>query len=187
MGRARRRQRDGRTERRRVRLDRRSRRWPDVRVERSVGFDVRGHSDPVSASEATPPGSSPADIHVGERSVRPRGSVDADAASEIRMTTLHSLGRREDHLRIAMVDPTIAIEVVYPAVTVVVDEDVGGVAVLMPAVLRPTTAPYPTLVVLRSAEATHHRHSADGNAFTLHLGNHELQLVDELFAENEVL
>ena len=128
---------------------------------------------------------------MGERSVRPRGSVDADAAGEIRMTTLHALCRREDYLRIAMIDPPIAIEVVHPAVTVVVDEDVGGVAVLMPAILARPTVPHPPLGTAGSGSHSS-RSLADGNpsrcisAITrLHLSmsSHE----DEIWANAELI
>jgi hypothetical protein len=71
-----------------------------------------------------------------------------------------------------MIHTPVPIEVVHPPVAVVVDEDVGGVAVLMPAILRPPTAPDPALIVLRGSEAAHHRHSTDGNALALQLRDH---------------
>ena len=135
-----------------------------------------------------PAGANPAGVDVGKRAVGPGRLVDPAAAGELGVHPLDPLHRGDYHSRIPGVDAPVVIEVVHASVTVVVDEDVRGVAELVAAVLRPPTAPADTLlVVLGGAEAGHHPHVLDPHPVRLEIFDHELQLVNQGFPEDHVL
>ena len=94
-----------------------------------------------------------------------------------------------DHpVRVAGAEAVLLVDrVVHAAGAVVVHEDVRGIAVLMATVARTPALSNSPHVVLRRAEAGHHRQVPNGNALARELGDHQLELVDEAGVEDEVL
>src|SRR4051812_14401246 len=87
----------------------------------------------IASSVFLPAGPVPARIDVNERSV-PRGrSIQASATHEIGICPLHPLLGLQNHPRVVDVDLAVMVEVVHGPVAVIVDEDVAGVAVHVPA------------------------------------------------------
>src|SRR5687768_8465886 len=82
---------------------------------------------------AGPAGAIPAAVDVYERSVPAASDVNAYSTHKFRVVPFDPLGRGGDHPGIPDVDPAVPVEVIHRAIPVVVDEDVGGVAVHMAA------------------------------------------------------
>src|SRR5687768_4024931 len=75
----------------------------------------------AAVKSASPAGAGPTDVDVRERPVRPRGAIETATADECRVGPLDALGGVEDHLRVTMIDPTVAVQIVHAPVAVVVD------------------------------------------------------------------
>src|SRR5207302_6135445 len=94
-----------------------------------------------------------------ERSVPGGRGIDARAADELGMRRLDTVDGRQNDPRIVDGDPTVMVQVAHLPRTRVVDEDVGGVAIHVPAVFRPAPRIPASVVVLRRAKSAHHMHS----------------------------
>ena len=103
------------------------------------------------------------------------------------MHLLHPLDGAQNHARIARVDSAVAIQIVHPAVAVVVDEHVGRITVHVSAQLRAAAGTPAVAIVPGRAEAAHHRHVLNRDTCLLEIRDHQLELVDEILVEDQIL
>jgi hypothetical protein len=113
--------------------------------------------------------------------------VHALSADELRMLFAHAIGRVGDHPRVAPVDSAVTVQIRHSAPAVVVDEDVGRVAVHVPLCSARPRRGTAICVVPRRPEAAHDRHVLHRDAFSLKLLPHQLELVDQLVVEHQIL
>src|SRR6476619_5920415 len=85
---------------------------------------------------AYPASSAPANIDVREWAGRSARAIEANAADEIWILALDPLHRREHNANVREVDAAVAVEIVHPAVAVVVDNHVCCITELMATVAR---------------------------------------------------
>ncbi len=102
------------------------------------------------------------------------------------MLSLNLLDSAIDDVRIAEVHVPVAIQVIHAAVAIGVDDDVRGIAVLVAAGVRATLEGRAPIVLWR-AETRQHHHVAGRDALHFERRQDEFQLVQELFAHNDVL
>src|SRR4051812_43496032 len=146
---------------------------------------------PMSAvcrpASRSPPARAPSThVDVRERTVCARRAIDTNAAGQFRMLPFDVFDRLQDHLRVARIDPAVVIEIGHAAASVI-DVDVSGIAVHVPAQLSASADATTVSVVPGSAGATHHDHPLYVDAVLLEMSDDELQLVDEVLVENHVL
>ena len=98
-----------------------------------------------------------------------------------------AVDRGKNDLGVLDVQLAVVVEVVHPAVAIVVDEDVGRVAVHVSAERRAAARITAADVVLRRTESAHDVHAARRIAVLLEVLQHQLELVDEPQIEHEVL
>src|SRR6266568_5611317 len=108
---------------------------------------------------AAPAGPIAPHVHVRERPVAAAGRIDPHAAGQRRIPGLDPLRRPRDHLGVGGIDPAVAVQVVHHAVAVVVHEDVGGVAVHVPAEAGPPGRVAAAVVVDGGAKTAHDLHA----------------------------
>src|SRR6187431_1573878 len=138
-------------------------------VQSGRGLPQSGQSDSVtdppccrsSRAFAVPARAVSAGVDVGEGPVAAAGLVDPDPAHQGRILPLDLLRRVGEDLRVLGVHLPVAVEVVGLAVTVVVDVDVGRVAVHVAAQVGAAARVAAALVVAGGAEAAHHGHVVD--------------------------
>src|SRR6266542_2868730 len=94
-----------------------------------------------------------ANVDVRERTAWAAGVIKADTANEVGILALHALNRGQNHTRIRKTYASVAVQVIHSAVAVVVDNDVGSIAELVPAVASPSALVAKCEVVLRRPEA----------------------------------
>ena len=88
--------------------------------------------------------------------------------------------------RILEVDAAVVIEVVHPPIAVVVDDDVRCVAELVATRARSAFGDEPRVVV-RRAESAQDAYAVRRTSLRFHRLEHELELVEQRFAEHDVL
>jgi hypothetical protein len=124
---------------------------------------------------------------VGEGTARPIRVIQSNAANQIRIVALNALNRRENNSYVSESDSTIAIQIVHPTVAIVVDNHVCRITELMTTVSRATTLVTKSSVVVRCSEAGDDFHSAGAHTVSLEILNHQLELVEQRLAKDDVL
>src|SRR6476661_11157712 len=119
-----------------------------------------------------------ANIDVGEWAGRSAGMIEANSANQVGVLALHALYCGEDYARIGKIHATVAIQVVHPAIAIVIDDHVGGVTELMPAVARAAALIAEGHVVIGSTETGKNVHCAAVHTMPFEILNHELELVE---------
>ena len=103
------------------------------------------------------------------------------------MLSLDTFNSLRQHFGIAGIHPAVAIDVVHAAVSIVVHEHVGGIAIHVTAQIRSPTRISATVVVARRAETAHDLYVIDFHALRLEILNCQLQLVDHFRIHEQVL
>src|SRR5262249_23281105 len=106
-----------------------------------------------SVAGSAPSGAKAAHVNVSERPMSATCGIDANAAYERGVLSLHAIGRLLNDFGVARIDASVMVEVIHRAVAVVVDEDVRRVAVHVAAQVRATGGVAAVHVVSRGTEA----------------------------------
>src|SRR5476651_2116571 len=123
---------------------------------------------------------------MGEWTTAAGVGVEASASDELGIAGLDTLDSIQDHLHIREVDFSVAVEVRHLAVPFLVDVDVGGVSELVPAIAGASLAA-DIEVVDRRSEARANPQTLGVHAVIVQILDHQLELVEEWLAENDVL
>src|SRR4030095_106358 len=129
-------------------------RWSTSRLSRPLER-VPQYLDSSSLSGSDPASSIASHVNVNERSVPAFRRIHACPAYQPRVFALHTIDCGEDHLAVPDIELPVVVEVVHPAIAVVIDEDVGRVAVHMATQRRAPAWISARHVVLRRTKSTH--------------------------------
>src|SRR5687767_8311320 len=122
---------------------------------------------------------------MGEWAGGSHAGVQAQPTDELRIHPLDALDGAKNHFRIAEIHTTVAVEIVHPAVAVVVDDDVRRVTELMATRPRRTFTDEAGVVV-RRAESAQHAYVLRRHTCGLHSREDELELVEKRFSQDDV-
>ena len=136
--------------------------------------------------ECLPTGAVPASIDMNERTVPRRGPVQASPANKLRMGFFNPLLGGQNDRTVVDVDSSVMVEVVHHAISVVIDENVGGVPIHVPAEAGPAGSFAARRVVLRRAKSTHDVDPLGVDPVLLEIRKNQLELVDESGGQHEI-
>src|SRR6185312_6312322 len=125
-------------------------------------------------------------VDVHERAMRPVPDINSTSPYQRRVLTLNAIYRSKYHARVSKVDPAVVIQVTHTPGAIVVDVDVGGVAVHVAAQRCPPTRIAASAVVLWSAKSAHHVNPFRIHAMRAEIIQHQLELVHQLHADHHV-
>jgi len=137
-------------------------------------------------SAADPSRHAASHVDVSERAAGSRGVIQPSAANEVRILVLHALDGGEDDTHVGEVHLAVVVQVVHPSIVVVVDDDVGSVTELVPAVTSAPALVAKRLVVVRRAETGDYLHSVGVDTVPLEILDDQLELVEERLLQNQL-
>src|SRR6267378_583192 len=133
-----------------------------------------------------PPSADTAHIDVDERPTATGVRIEAGAAYQLRIACLDPLDCIQHHLDVREVYLPVPIQVRHLAVPFLVDIDIGGIAELVPAIAGASLAADGE-VVGRGSEPRANPHTLCVHAVVVEVVDHQLELVQQRLAENDVL
>lgn len=122
-----------------------------------------------------------------ERPAWPHLTVKPKPASEFGIRAFHSIYRGLDHSYVGYVHAAIMIEIIHATIAVRIDDHVNRIAVLMPALTCSAAGVSQREVVRRRPEAGQNFDVLRRYAMNLKIGEHKLELVQQRFAQDDVL
>src|SRR3954464_2593852 len=154
---------------------------------RLESWGYRWLSCPLAVSCSDPASGIASRIYMGERPVCRRAGIYAAPSYQRRVCPLDAIDRILNDFGICNIHAPVVIQVVHLAITIVVDEDVIGIAVHVSAERRASSRVPSAGVVLGGSETAHHANPIGIDAQFGQLRQHQFVLVDHLHVYNDVL